>query len=235
MSQVKLQPAFILHTRPYRDTSLLIDALSVDYGRVSLVGKGLRSQKTRARHPVYPFTELLISWQGKSELKTLTGSEARQRPSCLTGRVLYCGFYLNELIVRLVPPYDSSPEIFQLYRDTVGILADMTEGSDTVLEPVLRHFEFTLLDDLGYGISFHEAGDGGGMLQPEACYRFAPERGFISSTSSGTGVFQGSDLLAIANGDYQNISVRRSAKHLARQALAPHLGNRELKSRELFG
>jgi len=232
--QVKLQPAYILHTRPYRDTSLLIDVLSLDYGRVSLVGKGIRNQKNRTRSPLYPFTELLLSWQGKSDLKTLTGSEAHSLPPLLKGNHLYCGFYINELVMRLVPLYDSCPEVYQLYKEYFLSIANNENTQD--IEPPLRQFEFGLLDAMGYGVDFHQGDGGHGELQENAYYRYVPDIGFIQSNSRNQqDVFAGKALLAITHNDYTELDTRRTAKRLVRKALAVHLGNEELKSRELFG
>lgn len=234
--QVKLQPAYILHTRPYRDTSLLIDALTLDYGRVSLLGKGVRNPKTRARQPLHPFTELTLSWQGKSDLKTLTGSESRTLPPILKGNLLYCGFYINELMTRLVPQYDACPEIYQLYQQYFVSLSQVTDTSSVGIEPPLRQFELGLLDAMGYGVDFHQGGEEYAELNAQDYYRFHPEFGFIKADAPvKKGVFAGQDLLAIANNDYSSVDTRRCAKQLTRTALAVHLGSEGLKSRELFG
>src|SRR5690606_35883758 len=149
--RLELQPAFILHVRPYRDTSLLVDFFTPTCGRVSAVARGMRQRKSTARVLLNPFTRLLISLQGKSELKLLTAVESDNRFFNLQGEQLYSGFYLNELLMRSLPVLDAHEQLFGFYEQS---LMALQAGQD--LEPVLRSFELELLAELGYGVDFEQ-------------------------------------------------------------------------------
>lgn len=230
--QVQTQPGYVLHSRPFRDTSLLVDVLTRDYGRVSLIARGQRQARQKNRRPLQPFVPLLLSWQGRSDLKTLTSAENSAAGVFLTGHYLYSGLYANELIMRLLPQGDAHPEIFAIYQH---LLTQLATGEE--LEAVLRNFEFSLLDQLGYGLEFRVEANSGEAIQPGQVYAYAAELGFVALMAGdprATSGFLGEDLLAIAEGDYSSPQIRRSAKRLSRQVLALHLGNKPLKSRELF-
>ncbi|BFM16782.1 DNA repair protein RecO [Maricurvus nonylphenolicus] len=232
--RIELQPAYILHTRPFRDTSLIIDCFSRDYGRVSLLAKGARSAKSRQRQLLQPFTPLLLSWQGKGDLKTLVGVETEGQGLFLQGKVLFSGLYINEVLVRLLPQMDAHPDILFLYQQVLARLEQVNQGETDLLEPSLRQFEFSLLEALGYGIDFHSDCQGQ-PLQPEGWYQLYPERGFLSVQPNPDEVsFQGACLKAIGEGDFSSLVNLRTAKQLARVALKPYLGSKPLQSRMLF-
>lgn len=230
--QVQTQPGYVLHTRPYRDSSLLVDVLSRDFGRVSLIARGQRQARQKSRRPLQPFVPLLLSWRGKSDLKTLTAAENNAAGVFLSGHYLYSGLYANELLVRLLPQGDAYPEVFSIYQQ---LLVRLAAGEE--LEPTLRGFEFSLLDELGYGIELSAEATTGEAIQPQGIYAYVAEAGFVALASNdprAASGFLGQDLLAIAADDYHLPETRRAAKRLSRLALAAHLGNRPLKSRELF-
>src|SRR4051812_11493872 len=137
--QIELQPAYILHTRPYRDTSMLVDFITPEFGRITAVARGVRSRKTPKRNLLNPFTRLLISFQGKTDLKLLTHFEAEGTHFTLAAKHLFSGFYLNELLVRLLPDLDAHPEIYSLYEQSLQQL-----NAQQDLEPILRFFELQL-------------------------------------------------------------------------------------------
>ncbi|WP_439133859.1 DNA repair protein RecO [Pseudomaricurvus sp.] len=227
--RVELQPAYILHSRPFRDTSLILDCLTDDYGRLSLIAKGARSAKSRQRQLCQPFAPLLLSWQGKSSLKTLTSIESRQLPLGLQGEFLFSGLYLNELLTRLVPEQDSCPEIYQSYETALHQLAEKE-----TLEPVLRAFELRMLEDLGYHLDLTSDADGA-ELQPSVVYQWWPEQGWrIASDTITAQNFSGAHLLALRDAVFQDPEVLRSAKILTRLLFKPLLGDRPLQSRKLF-
>lgn len=227
--RVELQPGYILHSRPFRDTSLILDCLTEDYGRLSLIAKGARSAKSRQRQLCQPFTPLLLSWQGKSSLKTLTSIESRQLPQGLKGEFLFSGLYLNELLTRLVPEQDSCPEIYHSYEVALGQLADMLP-----LEPVLRAFELRMLEDLGYHLDLSRDADGL-ELRAEEMYQWWPEQGWrLASDTLTAQSFPGVHLQAMREGDFQDPQTQRSAKVLTRILFKPLLGERPLQSRKLF-
>lgn len=228
---VELQPAYVLHTRPYRDTSMLVDFFTPAYGRITAVARGVRSRKSPKRNLLNPFTRLLISFQGKTDLKLLTHFEAEGAQFCLIAKHLFSGFYLNELLVRLLPELDACPEIYELYESA---LDELSAGLD--LEPTLRRFEFQLLSELGYGVSFLMDVHSTEMIQRHLDYFLDPLRGFYVAAydASGEAQFCGEDILAIYHGDYSHPDVKRAAKHISRVLLKPLLGNKPLSSRELF-
>jgi DNA repair protein RecO (recombination protein O) len=228
---IEHQPAYILHTRPYRDTSLLIDFLTPEYGRFSAVARGVRSRKTPKRNLLNPFTRLLISFQGKTDLKTLVGFEADASSITLTEKHLYSGFYLNELLVRLLPELDPHPDIFDFYEKSIGELSERV-----ALEPILRTFELCLLASLGYGIHFELDARSGLPIVNEKFYCLDIQQGFFVADSQVPDNVKivGRHLLAIASRNYQQADVRQTAKRITRLLLNPLLGSKPLKSRELF-
>lgn len=232
--RIELQPAYILHSRPFRDTSIIIDCFSRDYGRVSLLAKGARSAKSKQRQLLQPFTSLLLSWQGKGDLKTLVGVEAVGQGLFLQGNVLFSGLYINEVLVRLLPQMDAHPDILHLYQQVLGKLEQVNRGEAELLEPSLRQFEFNLLEALGYAIDFH-SDCRGQPIRPDSWYQLYPEHGFLSVQPNPDEVsFQGACLVAIGSGDYSSLAILRTAKQLARVALKPYLGSKPLQSRMLF-
>ncbi|MEH6581920.1 MAG: DNA repair protein RecO [Halioglobus sp.] len=231
--RVHLQPAFVLHSRHYRDSSLLLEVLTAEYGRISLVAKGAR-RSVRGRSSgaiLQPFTPLLLSFSGKSEMKTLVGSEVAGEVPALRGERLYSGIYLNELLMRLMHRNDAHPGLFIAYGDAVASL-----GDSGALGDILRRFEFNLLDELGYGFDLRADGYNGEDVQSGRWYYYHQEFGLVeqrAKAAPGIPVFSGADMLAVAAGERSD-AARLAAKRLLRYALAGHLGDQPLKSRELF-
>lgn len=230
--RVEHQPAYVLHLKPYRDTSAIVDLLTADYGRISVMVRGVRKSKTSKRQLLNPFHCLLVSFQGETEIKLLTQFESSPGFFTLHGNYLYSGFYLNELLVRLLPEMDPHNDLFSLYEDSIRLLHQQSD-----IEPVLRCFEFRLLMELGYAIDFSQDAINHQTIRQDAFYSCDLENGFIEAVPDADPrslIIQGSDLLAINIADYQQASTRRAAKYLARHLLKPLLGKRPLKSRELF-
>lgn len=229
--RITLQSAYVLHTRPYRDTSLLVEIFSHDYGRLGLVARGVRTSKSRYANLLQPFTPLLLSWSGRGELATLSGAEAAGVAPRLNGEMLLSGFYLNELLMRLLQRGDAHPVLFETYITSLASLADQAEQ-----EPILRTFEHRLLREIGYGLILDHDVMSGEAIDPAARYHYLPDRGPVRSTGNEEDgiLVQGKTLLAIAKDDYANTEIRQEAKRLMRAGLAVHLGERPLKSRELF-
>ena len=248
--RVEFQPAYVLHTRPYRDTSLLLELLTPDWGRLSAVAKGVRRGKSQRRPLLNPFIPLLVSFQGRGNLQTLTGVEADGPGHRLQGLGLYSGFYLNELLVRVIGEWDASPAIYGDYQQVLQHLSQMTPGSPVPEEvpsespePILRLFEWNLLSHLGYGVDFNREAKTGADIQAHSLYRFDPEAGFIGpqpvdpETLGGAArasLFRGEDLLACDREDFSSAQTRAAAKRLSRLMLQPLLGSKPLKSRDLF-
>ena len=218
------QPAYVLHSRAYRESSALVDLLTPQ-GRLRAVLRGARGKAgTLAR----PFIPIEVELRGRGELKNIGRLEAAGIPNLLMGEALYSGLYLNELLIRLLPAQDPYPAIFEHYALTVLAL---TQGR--ALEPLLRAFEWRLLDELGYGFALdHDCH--GQPVTAGSLYRLQVDSGLEPVEQFQPGVFQGGDLLAMAKADWTAPGALSAAKRLMRQALAPHLGGRPLVSRELF-
>jgi DNA repair protein RecO (recombination protein O) len=233
MMRVMLAPAFILHGRPYRETSLLLDVFSEEYGRVSLIAKGVRNSKPTARAAILqPFVPLLISWQGKTELMTLTWAETHGASFSLRGDCLLAAFYLNELMNHVVAKHDPHPKLYEVYYKTlVGL------QTQPLQQHVLRIFEKKILEELGYGLQLLKTTNNTDFSQ-DKYYRFYPEHGFELCKNDinqlDVAIFSGKSLLAIAAEQLIEADVVKDAKRLMRLALKPLLAGKELNSRSLF-
>lgn len=229
--------AWLLHSRPFRDTSLLLDFLTLEQGRVSAIARGARTQKGRGRSTLQPFMPLHITLAGKHELRTLHSVEAAAPGLQLQGERLFAGFYLNELLVKLLHGHETESELFRIYASTLAALA-----TESDVEPQLRCFELRLLHSLGYGLQFDHDADSGEALQTDAWYYLQVDGGFVrhlqvpadDADAQRAGVFNGAALLHMADLDFSHEQTRRQAKRLLRQVLQQHLGGKEITSRQLF-
>ncbi len=230
MTDRALQPAFVLHRRAYRESSLLVELLTRDAGRVGVVARGARR---RAGTSLEPFVEMLVRWGGRGELGQLHAAERAGHARGLSGSALYSGFYLNELLVRLLRRHDPHPDIYTGYAATLATLASASPGS---IEPLLRLFECRLLEACGYGMELRVEVEHGTPLEPDVRYRYDPERGPLAVGRDASGGLQvhGRALLALASGELGDARDLRELKPLMRGVLAPHLGSRPLASRALF-
>ena len=230
MVRTEQEPAFLLHQRPFRDSSLLLDVLSRDHGRLALVARGARGARSRLKGILRPFMPLRMSWVLKRDLGTLTGAELDGPPLKLTGDALLSGYYVNELILNLKHRHDPQPEVFAAYREAVLALAAAEDPA-----PTLRLFEIELLRLLGYALNVeHEAGSDDD-LDPDAHYEYRPEQGPVRvQRTSGPMVFTGAELAGIRETRFEEIDVLRCAGRLMRQVIHHHLGGRELKSRRVL-
>ncbi|MNF65695.1 DNA repair protein RecO [compost metagenome] len=217
-------PAFVLHSRAYRESSALVDFFTPE-GRLRAVLRGARGKAgTLAR----PFLPLEAEFRGRGELKNVGRLDGAGIPNLLAGDALFSGLYLNELLVRLLPAEDPQPALFEHYAVTLQALA-----ANRPLEPLLRAFEWRLLDELGYGFAL-DTDLAGQPIAADGIYRLLPDAGLESVGQLHPGLFQGRELLALAEADWAAPGALGAAKRLMRQALAPHLGGRPLVSRELF-
>ncbi len=231
--RVSLQPSYILHSRPYRDSSALLEVLTAEYGRISLVARGARrrSRGGSSSALLQPFTPLLLSFSGRAELKTVTATEAVGSALTLRGERMFSGLYVNELLVRLLHQHDAHPQLFAAYAATLQALA-----GNEVVDTVLRHFEFTLLHELGYSFDLAVDGSSGAAVREDLWYHYHPDFGMVArgdTLDQARTAFAGSDLLIMAGGEFGG-PVRLAAKRLLRQALATHLGSTPVRSRDLF-
>ena len=231
-AQVDQHPAFLIHSRNYSDSRTLVELLTRDHGRVSAVRRFNR--KSLKHYGVQAFTPLIVSWSGKTALKTLVLVEAAAAPITLRSDCLYCGFYLNEVIQRCLPQDDPCEAVYDLYHRTLQAIA--SSGNDRpLLEACLREFELELLEALGFGIDFYSDVSGAEITEG-AYYRFVEGEGFhtvMESNPRAANIFPAAALRAIREHHF-NRETLPYAKRLCRQAMTPLLGSRPLKSRELF-
>ncbi len=224
------QAAFVLHHSHYGETSLLLEAFVRAHGRIGLIAKGARRPRSPLRPLLVPFQPLLISWTGRGELGTLTAAEAVGGGVGLSAGQVYCGLYLNELLVRLLHRNDPHEDLFDIYALSLERLC-----SPAVTEIALRLFEKHLLQELGYGLVLDREVAGNSPISPDADYDYVPERGPVPAPAAEGGVrLKGASLLALAMGRFPDADALRETKALTRACLARHLGAIPLHSRSLF-
>jgi len=228
--RVQQQAAFILHHRPFRDTSQILDILSREHGKLSLVARGSRGPKSRLRGVLRPFMPLAMSWVQRSDLGTLTGAELHGAPLRLIGDALLSGYYINELLLHFLHRHDPQPEIFDIYVRAIEAL-----GAAEDIAPCLRRFEIELLGVLGYALNLDHEADSLEPLQAGLWYEYRFEQGAVRvARSDGQLVFAGAVLTAIAERRFEEADVLRAANRLLREVIGFHLGGKELKSRKVL-
>lgn len=223
--------AFVLHSRPFRETSLLLDVYSREHGRLAVVARGARRPRSALRGVLMNFQPLRLSWFGKGEVRTLHSAEWQGGQPYLQGTALMCGFYLNELLINLLARDDAHERLFDYYRATLYRLAHESDHAAT-----LRCFEKHLLQELGYALELEREAASGKPVQAEACYHYVVERGALPENGEvHTGLqVQGKTLLAMAADDYSDPVAAQQSKQLMRMLLNHHLGGKILHTRELI-
>ena len=220
---------FLLHSRPFRESSVIAAFMTDTDGRIDLIVRSARGKQGKKNKPLLPFCLYDMSWVGGGDLKNLQSYETIAAPIALQGQQLFCGLYFNELLYHLLPALEADLVLMRAYSEALWQLSEQNP-----LEPILRIFEVTLLEKLGYGIDFFRDASGV-VLDPERFYRFVPEQGLLCVTARGSvNVGKGSDFIAIGNKDFSTAEARRLAKITMRAALAGCLGGKKLRSRELF-
>jgi DNA repair protein RecO (recombination protein O) len=225
------EPAFVLHSTPWRETSLIVELLTAHHGRVPLIAKGVRRPRSALRGLMQPFQPLLVSWFGNGELRTLKNAEWQGGLPLLQGSALFCGFYLNELLVRLLGRDDPHDDLFLVYQTALARLA-----AAEPFEPVLRAFEVALLRELGYALQLELEADTGAPIVAEGQYRFEHERGAVRVVEPGGNAvqFAGKTLLDMAQSRYDDPVTLVQSKQLMRQLLGHHLGYQDLHTRRII-
>ena len=225
------QPAYVLHTYPFRETSLVLEVFTRNFGRVGLVARGARRPKSALRGLIMAFQPLLISWGGKAELRTLHKAEWQGGVPQLKGRGLICGFYLNELLLKFLAREDPHETLFVVYHEAVLSLAQESEPEGT-----LRRFEKHLLKELGYAISLDREANTGKQIDPHKRYTYLVERGpVLLEGDSNVGVeIEGKALLELACDNLTDASTLSQSKLLMRFLLNHYLGNQDLHTRQLM-
>ena len=227
----ELHPAYVIHTRAYRDTSLIIEIFTPTHGRVSLLARGAKSGKVQKALILQPFRKLHVSWAGRGELPVLTSVEEVGESLRLSGQSLACGYYVNELVYYLLPRHEPAEELFVQYWPVVQALADAG-----LRDHALRQFEFALLDQTGYSPLLDYEKESTVEIQPATNYRYQIPDGPVRADLAGqSGVaVSGSTLLELAGMEYATLSHMKEARDLARALIHYHLNGRELMSRTLF-
>ncbi|WP_032096318.1 MULTISPECIES: DNA repair protein RecO [unclassified Alteromonas] len=222
--------AYVLHRRPYRETSYIVDFFTLEEGRVSAVAKGVKNSKSDKKSLLQPFQALRLQLSGKSELKNLRHVESTAPSIILPGTTLFCAMYVNELCNRIMPIGLASDLVFEAYQDA---LASLSEQGD--VEITLRQFEFAILDEMGLLPDFTLDVEYELPVEVSRQYNFQAEAGFVVIPEDALHLkgFPGEALLDLAQGEFTPLS-KRVAKVLCRDLLRPLIGDKPLKSRELF-
>lgn len=232
------QAAYVLHRRDYQESSLLVDLLTRDDGRIRVIAKGAKRNKSPWRAVLQAFTPIQVEFSGRHDLKTLTMAEACQSPLNLSSNYLYSGFYLNELLQRLLPQYAEVTDVFVAYESALTALAHQHD-----IETVLRWFEWQLLQQLGHAFDWQTEANSGEALDGQRYCYFDPEIGFLHhSEREGATPLDSQCVMSLQQLNEQqevlerglNPLQRKLCKWIMRTALAPHLGDKPLRSRDLF-
>ena len=228
-NKVDGQPAFVLHTYPYRETSLIVEVFSRDFGRVALLARGARRPRSPLRGLLMAFQPLELGWAGKGEVQTLMKAEWQGGQPLLTGKALFCGYYLNELLMHLLPREDTHERLFSVYAETLRRFADVLKESD------LRCFERSLLQELGYGLTLEN--DAKGVpVDVAGHYAYEIEHGPVRLQRPGSSALSvsGKTLIDLANEDFSDPRSLIEAKQLMRTLIAHYTGGKNLETRKIF-
>lgn len=233
---IELAPGYIIHTRPYQNTSALVDFFSEQHGLVSLIAKGLKRPRSRFAGIIQPFMAIQLSWIGKHDLKTLTYAQANCLLPKLSSQKILLGLYLNELIIRMLQRYDPYPSVYALYQQTLDYLANAQSKNQE--EIILRQFELGLLAELGYGLDLYQCKTGD-EIHEDLLYTFDPISGMVEVSSENQSInrviVSGAALISLRNGIFDNNEqTLKESKILTRALLKFHLENKPLQSRKLF-
>ena len=226
----ELHLAYVLHSRSYRETSLLVEMFSQEYGRIALVARGAKRGKTKASTILQPFTPLTVSWYGNGDLVTLTHVEVSAPGHNLVAKRAICGLYINELLVRLLHKWDPCLKLFNNYQQVLINLAQ-----EQVCEQVsLRKFEKQLLESMGYALQLTKEINNGDQVQEQEYYLFDPILGPKLVPAATIGAIKGASLLALDADLFEAPWMLTDIKHLMRLVFSHHLGARPLMARQLL-
>ncbi len=225
----QMSPAFLLHRRDYSNNSLLVECFTESEGRFPAIAKGVKGKSKSGSGLLQPFTPLHISVSGRGEVKNLTRFESAEPILNLSGKALYCGFYVNEVLTRLLQRNDPHEQLFRKYSNLILHLSK--QGVD---EAALRYFELDLLHELGYGVSLLNDADRETPIEEDKPYRFVPDLGLVQASNTHDGYIMGETLVSLHNRSLKMDKELAESRWLLRRVLSFHLGGRPLKSRELF-
>ena len=231
--RIDREAAFVLHSYPYSETSLLVEAFSRTHGRLPLIAKGARRQGSSLRGALLAFQPLTIAWSGRGDVRTLVRCEWHGGHPLPRGEALLCGFYMNELLLRLLPREDAHEQLFDHYALAVAQLARAAPGG-----PVLRAFERRFLQELGYALTLDRDASTGAPIEPERLYRYEPERGPVPAVNGTPAddprVVPGRVLLALARDEFADASTAVAARQLMSALIDHRLDRQTLHSRTIF-
>lgn len=232
-SKVDGQPAFVLHTYPFRETSLIVEVFSRDFGRMALLARGARRPRAAIRGLLMAFQPLELGWAGKGEVLTLMKAEWQGGQPLLSGEALFCGYYLNELLMHLLPREDAHENLFARYTEMLARLGADPTGK--VREADLRCFEKALLQELGYGLTL-TSDHAGKPIDPLAFYTYRMEQGPVrlEHETAASQVVLGKTLLDLDADDFSAARTRHESKSLMRTLMAYYLAGKELETRKIF-
>ena len=226
LRRIQLAPGYILHHRPYRDTSRIFEVVTRDHGRLSLFARGVRGPKAKLASILQPFQMLLLSWTGRGEAAQLTGAESAQAAPPVPAPCLMASFYLNELLMKLTTRHDPLPAVFDTYHEA---LESLRHGAP--LERELRVFEKRLLEALGYGLDLESEAVTGKPIEPNEYYHFRPEQGLVPTVADATGALAGHSLIGLANEHLSSARELEDSRRVLQAALAQCLEGRPLATR----
>lgn len=232
--RIQDQPAYILHHRAFRDTSQILDVITRDHGRLSLMSRGSRGAKSRLKSILQPFTPLIVGWSGKGEMPSLTAAETQtEKVINLKGKALPSAFYVNELLMKLLHKHDVYEEIYYLYESVIELLSQGHE-----IEPVLRLFEKQLLESLGFGLNLQINADTNQPVVASEEYVYYLEHGPVEISTVHDDAYitklSGESLIALDTNNLSSEQSLKDAKRLMRSILHFYLDGKPIKSRELF-
>src|SRR5690606_39087915 len=226
------QPVFVLHTYPFKETSLVVELFSRDFGRVAAVAKGARRPRSAMRGMLQSFQPLAAAWSGKNELRTLHSLEWGEGLLLLQGQALMCGFYMNELLLRLLPREDGHESLFDYYAQTLRLLSQSRNNAI-----ILRRFELKMLQEMGYAVPLL-LDEHGTEVDAGQLYYYIPERGACRVQHNETGQngvqLSGKSLLDMSQDDYSTLQTQQQSKQLMRLLLGHYLGEKPLHTRQLL-
>jgi DNA repair protein RecO (recombination protein O) len=223
------QPAFVLHAYPFSETSLIVEAFSRDFGRVALLARGARRPRSALRGVLMAFQPLEVSWTGKGEVKTILKAEWQGGQPLLSGKALFLGYYLNELLLDLLPREDAHARLFSAYAETLSRFAGGPKEAD------IRRFERAFLRELGYGLTLQHD-DHGQAIDPARHYVYEIERGpvLLREPDGSAPALSGKTLIDIDAGDFSDPRSLLEAKQLMRTLIAHYTGGKALATRKIF-
>jgi DNA repair protein RecO (recombination protein O) len=233
------EPAYVLHSYPFRETSLIVEVFTRNCGRVALVARGARRPRSALRGVLLAFQPLLLTWGGKAELRTLHKAEWQGGLPQLQGRGLLCGFYLNELLLKLLARDDAHEALYETYHATLCALSNGGDHAAT-----LRGFEQRLLKEAGYALTLDRDAVSGEAIRADCTYRYLIERGPVrvlraaEPAAGGDAENQlelsGQTLLDMARDDYSGAATLQQSKALMRMLINHCLGKQTLNTRQLL-